>query len=685
MAGLEHLPIYHETQEQGSMMCAQHCLNSLLQGNYFTAPELAEIAKNLDSLEESYDDDNHGTRSGNMDDSGFFSVQVLENALDVWGLKLSRWRGEEMRPYRDHPEGQLAFILNYEQHWFSLRRFGPHWFNLNSFIAKPEWVSNLYLGMVLQQAEADGYSVFAITPAEPTSTSALPYTEADDIASTIPEPHSASRPDLSSFSSHATASGSNRPEMIEGMEDEDYELQAALQASLMGDDSPSGPPPMVRHNVPLPSIGSDSPSTSHYATPPEQDESDPVAATTERNRLLLERMKAEQEYAQRQLWADEEASSARAGRDAEEEEMIRRAIEESEASARLEGHGTAPDPGLPTENETLPRSSHYSHERVYDDDDAELQAALKASLEQLPEGWTLPQEAPRQRQEPSQPSIPSVPQPSSVDLPDAPSPPPPEEVINGLKFDLTSLHDEHSASRERTTPPTHEIDSVRISLCSDLTPLKDVPKADQCAPGTRVCLTKTNSKSGSDNRIVSVIPLAQTESLKPSYTPLSSPKGVAILLHGSSYPHPINTTDTQQSVNINLLCTPGSESEPRFVSYDGERLELEWSSAAGCSFAGEDEKEGQPPPEDSGGGSSESNSLSSVGWFLLLLVVAFTVYMVLGAYYNYSTYGARGADLIPHRDFWGEVPYMLRDVVSHLCSSVRPRRSSSHRGGYIAV
>jgi Ataxin-3 len=63
---------------------------------------------------------------------------------------------------------QLAFILNLEQHWFTLRRFGPalpnidddpgdgHWFNLNSSLSSPEWVGKLYLGMVLQQAEADG-------------------------------------------------------------------------------------------------------------------------------------------------------------------------------------------------------------------------------------------------------------------------------------------------------------------------------------------------------------------------------------------------------------------------------------------------------------------------------------------------------------------------------------------------
>lgn len=63
----------------------------------------------------------------------------------------------------------MAFILHLENHWFTLRRFGlvspnpdadsgeGHWFNLNSFLEAPEWVSRLYLGMVLQQAEADGW------------------------------------------------------------------------------------------------------------------------------------------------------------------------------------------------------------------------------------------------------------------------------------------------------------------------------------------------------------------------------------------------------------------------------------------------------------------------------------------------------------------------------------------------
>ncbi len=67
---------------------------------------------------------------------------------------------------KNHHSKQLAFILNLEQHWFTLRRFGltsvgedagqGHWFNLNSFLTAPEWVGKLYLGMVLQQAEAEG-------------------------------------------------------------------------------------------------------------------------------------------------------------------------------------------------------------------------------------------------------------------------------------------------------------------------------------------------------------------------------------------------------------------------------------------------------------------------------------------------------------------------------------------------
>lgn len=59
---------------------------------------------------------------------------------------------------------QLAFVLNQNQHWYTLRRFGSpgengHWFNLDSTKSSPQWISKTYLGMFLQQAEQEGQLV----------------------------------------------------------------------------------------------------------------------------------------------------------------------------------------------------------------------------------------------------------------------------------------------------------------------------------------------------------------------------------------------------------------------------------------------------------------------------------------------------------------------------------------------
>ena len=136
---------------------------------------------------------------------GFFSVQVMERALNVWGLRYNYQIYFEERPAQyvyntqstplakrsnaSIPRNtlvclipsltyikisnsvcstQLGFILNQNQHWFTLRRFGPaepdmnkdpglgHWYNLDSTHRGPEWISRTYLGMFIQQAEQDG-------------------------------------------------------------------------------------------------------------------------------------------------------------------------------------------------------------------------------------------------------------------------------------------------------------------------------------------------------------------------------------------------------------------------------------------------------------------------------------------------------------------------------------------------
>ncbi|XP_048709315.2 ataxin-3 isoform X5 [Caretta caretta] len=126
--------IFHERQE-GSL-CAQHCLNNLLQGEYFSPVELSSIAQQLDEEERirmaegGVSSEEYRTflqPSGNMDDSGYFSIQ---------------------------------------------------WFNLNSLLMGPELISDTYLALFLAQLQQEGYSIFVVK-------GDLPDCEADQLLQMI--------------------------------------------------------------------------------------------------------------------------------------------------------------------------------------------------------------------------------------------------------------------------------------------------------------------------------------------------------------------------------------------------------------------------------------------------------------------------------------------------------------------
>lgn len=63
-------------------MCGQHALNMLLQRNEFDASHLANYVERLDQREmELTGIPSHSFRSQNASESGFFSIQVLQEAL----------------------------------------------------------------------------------------------------------------------------------------------------------------------------------------------------------------------------------------------------------------------------------------------------------------------------------------------------------------------------------------------------------------------------------------------------------------------------------------------------------------------------------------------------------------------------------------------------------------------------
>ncbi|WVQ84709.1 hypothetical protein IAT38_006865 [Cryptococcus sp. DSM 104549] len=401
--------MYWENQEVGSQLCAQHCLNNILQQPLYTEFDLAEVAKRLDHAENAALDSAHqNKKSYNLDDTGFFSISVLERALQVWDLTLVRWRGEAMKPYQDHPEDQAAFILNLSSHWFALRRFAPtpphsaaskRWYNLNSFLPNgPEWISPTYLRMVLTQAEEEGYSVFVIRKAGPGTSEGmeagegegwgdggvgvLPESLADRMAVELGEP--VGRTGAAPTSGVSGATRGERP-------GPSRQASISVNPDQPTVDTTGSPPARPARRRRQPDIPSDPAAMEEdeFSRPP----------VNPRSRLSSSRSTpgagaiAGAGGAEADVFDDthhfpgDEAAAA----DDDEE------IDEFD-------DGEVDEPPFPSHDDepayTGPTDFSF-HARSYDDEDEALQAALKASMADLPEGWVAPPElGPKESEKP---------------------------------------------------------------------------------------------------------------------------------------------------------------------------------------------------------------------------------------------------------------------------------------------
>ncbi|XP_054716248.1 LOW QUALITY PROTEIN: ataxin-3-like [Uloborus diversus] len=169
--------IFHEKQE-GSL-CAQHCLNALLQGAYFTAPDLGQLARQADEEERRRmaEGGTHSSEyqrfmqqpSSNVDDSGYFSVQVIASALKVWNLELVPYSSQNplAQRARQDPTTMRAYICHFREHWLTVRKIGAQWFDLNSLLEGPQLVSSTFLSLYLAQLQEEGYSIFIVEGALP--------------------------------------------------------------------------------------------------------------------------------------------------------------------------------------------------------------------------------------------------------------------------------------------------------------------------------------------------------------------------------------------------------------------------------------------------------------------------------------------------------------------------------------
>jgi len=169
--------IYHERQL--AALCGQHALNNLLQKNHFDPSSLYDIAHALDQEElrimGQNDEGGKSSKnylqrlaegSGNVDESGNYSIQVLGAALENIGISLSLRHPKTDTSYGSHEDDVTVhdgFICNRHAHWFTIRKLNDRFWNLNSMAEKPELISHFRLAAEITALQTGGYDVFYVT------------------------------------------------------------------------------------------------------------------------------------------------------------------------------------------------------------------------------------------------------------------------------------------------------------------------------------------------------------------------------------------------------------------------------------------------------------------------------------------------------------------------------------------
>ena len=185
---MSDLRVYFE--KQMDRLCGVHCLNSLLQGPVFTQADLNKYAAELDKEESALlatdpmaakaprsmtiASLSNRPKSHNVDDTGYFSLGVLEKALKAkYGFAVENAARKDViqRIDREGLDHQDGFVIHLKDHWFSARAIPNanhpavrEWFFLDSLKAGPVAVSeNELWGTLLGLIQSGNGNVFIIT------------------------------------------------------------------------------------------------------------------------------------------------------------------------------------------------------------------------------------------------------------------------------------------------------------------------------------------------------------------------------------------------------------------------------------------------------------------------------------------------------------------------------------------
>ncbi|ORZ02768.1 autophagy-related protein 27 [Syncephalastrum racemosum] len=267
------------------------------------------------------------------------------------------------------------------------------------------------------------------------------------------------------------------------------------------------------------------------------------------------------------------------------------------------------------------------------------------------------------------------------------------------KLDLSKLNKEFVLTATTEQPPTTLQTSVAINVCDALKRPDGLAEADFCQQGASICRREVLLRKDQDQDQKPFVAVVQDiagdfsdAKMNPSFSLPEPDKDLtksgtklSLKLDGRKW------KEQQQSAQIIFECDEsGNRNDdpkaPTLISYTNGMLLLEWKTVQACALKdGEKVPDNDSPKDGNNGGENGGGSggMSGVGIFFTIIGVLLGVYFVGGAFYNFRMYNARGLDLIPHRDFWLDLPYLIKDLMSHIRDSVLSHRRGG--GGYVAV
>ncbi|XP_019071543.1 ataxin-3 homolog [Solanum lycopersicum] len=136
--------LYHEVQE--SKLCVVHCVNTVLQGPFFSEFDLVAVASDLDHTERQ-----------------MMGVPVLQKVLEVWDLQIIPLDSPVAELAQIDPELRNAFICHLQNHWFCIRKVNGEWYNFESLKPAPDHLSKFYLSAYLDSLKGFGWSIFLVS------------------------------------------------------------------------------------------------------------------------------------------------------------------------------------------------------------------------------------------------------------------------------------------------------------------------------------------------------------------------------------------------------------------------------------------------------------------------------------------------------------------------------------------